>query len=72
MADAAARIGVGDVDQFLDGVLAVADDMRWNPLGHRHDLVVDDQNPVVLAGDETFDLDNARRGFRPARPGRTR
>ena len=52
MADTAAGIGVGDVDQLADGVLAVADDVRRHPLGDGDDLVVDDQDAVVLAGDE--------------------
>ena len=57
MTDTAARIRVGDIDQLLDRVRAVADDMRRNALGDRHDLPVDDQNPVVPAGDVALDHD---------------
>ena len=59
MPDAAARIGVGDLDQLGDGVRAVADDVRRHPLGDGDHLVVDDQDAVVLAGDERLDHDLA-------------
>ncbi len=53
---------IRDVDQFLNGVLAIADHVGRNPLGNGHDLPVDNQNPIVLAGDVA--LDNGL--FRPA------
>ena len=53
--DAAARVGVGDVDQLGDGVRAVADDVGGHPLGDRRHPAVDDQAAVVLAGDEVLD-----------------
>ncbi|MFN8591966.1 MAG: hypothetical protein U0031_10955, partial [Thermomicrobiales bacterium] len=53
--DAAAGILVGDVDQLADGVLAVTHDVRGHPFRDRDHLVVDDQDAVVLAGDEGFD-----------------
>jgi hypothetical protein len=56
MADTPARILIGDVNQFLYGVGAIADYMRGDTFRNSHDLTVDDQNPVVLAGDETLDL----------------
>ena len=52
VADAATRIGIGDLDQLGDGVRAIADDVGRHPLGNGDDLVVDDQDAVVLAGDE--------------------
>ena len=52
VADAAPGIGVGDLDQLGDRVRAVADDVGRHPLGDRDDLIVDDQDAVVLAGDE--------------------
>ncbi len=51
----ATRIGVGDLDELGDGVPPVADDMRWHPLDDGYDLVGDDQDAVVLAGDEGLD-----------------
>ncbi len=48
--DAAARIGVGDVDQLPNGVLAVAGHGGRDPLGDRCDLAADDQAAVVVAG----------------------
>ena len=51
VADAAARVGVGDVDQLLDGRVAVTGDRRRHPLGDRGHPAVDDQAAVVLAGD---------------------
>ena len=62
VADAAPGIGVGDLDQLGDGVRAVADDVRRHPLGDRDDLIVDDEDAVVLAGDEA-----SRRRSVPAR-----
>ena len=59
VADAAARIGVGDVDELADGVLAVAGDARRHALGDRRDLAADDQAAVVVAGDVALDDDDA-------------
>ena len=61
--DAAPRIAVRDVDQLLDRVLAIADDMRRNALGHRDDLVVDDQDAVVEPFDEALDHHDAGARF---------
>ena len=55
VADAAARIGVGDLDQLADGLLAVADDARRHALGDRRDLAADHEAAVVVAGDERLD-----------------
>ncbi len=51
VADAAPRVGVRDVDQLADGVLAVAGHARRHALGDRRDLAADDQAAVVVAGD---------------------
>ena len=59
VADAAAGILVGDLDQLGDGVRAVADDVSRHPLGDGDDLIVDDQDAIVLAGDEGLDDDVA-------------
>jgi hypothetical protein len=59
VADAAAGVGVGPLDQLGDGPLAVADDVGRHPLGDGDDLVGDHQDPVVLAGDEGLDEDGA-------------
>ena len=55
VADAAARVLVGDVDELADGVLAVADDARRDALGDRGDLAADDEAAVVVAGDVALD-----------------
>ena len=55
--DAAARVGVGDVDKLADGVLAVTDDMARDPFGDGDQLAVDHQHAMVVAGDETLDDD---------------
>ena len=59
VADAAARVGVGLVDQLADRVHAVADDVRRHPLGDRHHAPADDEHPVVLADDVVLDDDPA-------------
>ncbi len=53
--DAAARVGIGQLDQFRDGALSVADDVGGHPFGDRDHVAADDQHPVVLAGDERLD-----------------
>ena len=55
--DAAAGILVHLVHQLLDGVCAVSHHVSRNPQRHRHQLAVDHQHPVVLAGDEALDDD---------------
>ncbi len=54
MTDAAAGILVHLLDQLLDRGDAVAHDVPRHPLRHRDELAVDDQHPVVLAGDEAL------------------
>ena len=53
--DTAAGIGVGQLDEFGDGVLAVTDDVGRHPLGDGDHVAADHQHPVVLAGDERLD-----------------
>ncbi len=57
VADAAAGIAVHFFHQLLDGVHPVAHDVAGHPLRHRHQLAVDHQHPVVIAGDEALDDD---------------
>ncbi len=57
MAHAAARIAVDDVNQFLNGVHAIAHHMAGHALGHCHRLPVDDEHTIVVAGDELLDDD---------------
>ena len=63
VADAAAGVGVGQVDQLLHGAGAVTDDVRRHPLGDRGHPPVDDQAAVVLAGDERLDDHPAAAGL---------
>ena len=63
VADAAARIGVGDVDELPDGVGAVADDVRRDPLGDRDHVTADDQEPVVAADEVALHHDPAAAGL---------
>ena len=60
VADAAPRVGVGDVDQLPDGVLAVAGHRGGDALGDRRDLAADDQAAVVVAGHVGLDDHVAR------------
>ncbi len=55
MADAAPRVGVGQLDEVLDGALAVADDVGGHPLGDGGEPAVDDQAAVVAPGDVGLD-----------------
>ena len=55
MADAAAGVLVGDVDELADGVLAVAGDAGRDALGDRGDLAADHQAAIVVAGDVGLD-----------------
>ncbi len=55
VADAAPRVAVDDRDQLLDRVAAVAHHVARHPLGHRDELAVDHQHPVVVAPDEALD-----------------
>ena len=52
--DAAPGVPVHLVHQLLDGVDPVAHHVSRHPLRHRHQLAVDHQHPVVLAGDEAL------------------
>ena len=65
--DAAARVGVGRLDQLGDRALPVADHVRRHPLGDGGDPPADDQEPVVVAGDEALDLQVAAAGLRLGR-----
>ena len=51
MADAAPRVGVGELDEVLDGALPVTDDVGRDALGDCCQPAVDDQAAVVAAGD---------------------
>jgi hypothetical protein len=55
VADAAAGVEVGDVDELPDGVLAVSGHARRDALGDRGDLATDDEAAVVMAGDVALD-----------------
>ena len=57
VADAAPRIVVHLVHQLRDRVHAVADHVAGHALGDRHQLAVDHQHAVVVAGDEALDDD---------------
>ena len=57
MPDASPRVSVDHVDQFGDGVLAVADDVCRNPFRDRDHVATDHQNAVVLAPVEALDDD---------------
>ena len=61
--DAATRISIGDLDQLGDGVRAVADDVGRHPLGNGDHLIVDDQDAVVLTGDERLHHNQAVTAF---------
>ena len=53
----AARVAVHDIDQLADGVRAVADDQRRVAAGGGDQLVADDQEAPVVAGQEFLDHD---------------
>ena len=55
MADAPARVLVGDVDELADGVLAIGHDARRDALGDRRDLAADHEAAIVVAGDVALD-----------------
>ena len=57
VAHAAPRVLVHDLDQLLDGALAVADDMARHALGGRDQLAIDHQEAVVEALQEALDQD---------------
>ena len=59
VADAAARVGVGDLDQLGHRVRAVADDVGRDALGDGLHPAADDEAAVVAAGDERLDDDVA-------------
>ena len=69
VADAAARVGVLDVDQLANGVLAVADDAGRDALRDGGHLAADDQHAVVVAGDVRSRRPRRRRGSRRRRSG---
>ena len=51
VADAPARVGVGDVHELADRVLAVAGDAGRHAFGDRRELAADHEAAVVAAGD---------------------
>ena len=53
----AARVAIDDVDQFADGMCAVADDQRRVAPGSGDQLVADDQKAPVVAGQVFLDHD---------------
>ena len=53
--EAAARVGVRDLDELLECVLAVTDDVRRHAVGRRDELMVDDERPEVLADQLALD-----------------
>ena len=53
--DATTRISVGDFDEFGNGVRTIADDVSRHALGNRHHLIVDYQDAVVLACQESLE-----------------
>ena len=55
MAFAAPGVAVNLIDQLLHGADAVADDQRWFAAGSGNELVANDQNAVILTGQEAFD-----------------
>ena len=55
VADTTARVGVGDVDEFLDGVLAVANHVGGDALGDGLHPAADDEAAIVATGDERLD-----------------
>ena len=59
VADATARIAVHLVHQLRHRVHAVAHDVPGHPPGHRDQLAVHHQHPVVVADDELLDDDAA-------------
>ena len=44
-------VGVRDLDQAADGVLAIAHDVGWHPEADRDHLIVRDERPVLVAND---------------------
>ena len=50
VADAPARVAVHLIDELRNGLLTIADHVARYSLGHRHQLVVDDQHPVIEPG----------------------
>ena len=59
VADAAPGIGVGDVDELADGVLAVAGHAGRDALRDGRDLAADDEASIVVAGHVRLDDDVA-------------
>ena len=59
MADAPTGVAVGDIHQLTHGVLAVADDVRRDPLRDRDHVTTNHQDAIVIALDEAFHHDNA-------------
>ena len=57
---AAARILVDDLDELLDGVLAVADDMAGRAPGRGDEIAVHHQEAMIVALQEGLDDDRAR------------
>src|SRR3954452_13418734 len=63
MAVAAAGIAIHLLDQLADRADAVADHLRRDTLGDRDHAAVDDQDAVVVAGEEALDDDDAPLGL---------
>ena len=63
VADTTARVGVGDVDEFLDGVLAVADHVGGDALSDGLHPAADDEAAIVATGDERLDDEDAAAGL---------
>ena len=72
VADAAARVGVGDLDELAHGVGAVADDVGRHALGDGLHPAADDEAAVVAAGHHRLDDDVAAAATRPRRRRRPR
>ena len=63
VADAAAGVGVGGIDELGDGASAISEDVGRDTFGNGNDFVVDDEDAVVLARDEGLDDDAAVAAF---------
>ena len=72
VADASSRIGVGDLDQLRQRVLAVALDVRRNALRDGAQHAVDDEASVVVADQVRLDDHRRRPGSGRARRGSRR
>ena len=57
VSDPAAGVLVNDIDELFYGMLAVTQDMARHSLGRGNEFAVDDQEPVVVALEISFDDD---------------